>query len=76
MFSLKISTSPKCKFLQVQFHLILTDNYSNSGGGKEKGEDGETKQVKDQDTSSIAIAFQRTMEAKMPVAIIAGKYCS
>ncbi|RAL68664.1 hypothetical protein DID88_007373 [Monilinia fructigena] len=43
------------------------------GGGKEKGEDGETKQVKDQDTSSIAIAFQRTMEAKMPVAIIAGQ---
>ncbi|QSZ36984.1 hypothetical protein DSL72_009076 [Monilinia vaccinii-corymbosi] len=43
------------------------------GGGKEKGEDGETRQVKDQDHSSIAISFQRTMEAKMPVAVIAGQ---
>ncbi|APA11239.1 hypothetical protein sscle_07g060090 [Sclerotinia sclerotiorum 1980 UF-70] len=43
------------------------------GGGKEKGEGGETKQVKDQNVSSIAISFQRTMEAKLPVAIIAGQ---
>ncbi|CAD6443867.1 cb27798f-838e-4cbf-b0df-89cd4318de08 [Sclerotinia trifoliorum] len=42
------------------------------GGGKEKGEDGETKQVKDQNVSLIAISFQHTMEAKLPVAIIAG----
>ncbi|KAF7862641.1 hypothetical protein EAF04_007514 [Stromatinia cepivora] len=43
------------------------------GGGKEKGEDGETKQVKDQNVSSIAISFQRTMDAKLPVAMIAGQ---
>ncbi|KAI9648951.1 hypothetical protein NHQ30_001517 [Ciborinia camelliae] len=46
---------------------------SKVGGGKEKGEDGETKQVKDQDYSSIAISFQRTMAAKLPVALIAGQ---
>ncbi|KAF7909423.1 uncharacterized protein EAF01_003141 [Botrytis porri] len=54
--------------------VFTEDIYITSvGGGKSKGEDGETKRVKDQDFSSIAISFQRTMEAKLPIAMIAGQ---
>ena len=45
-----------------------------SGGGRKLDEQsGQMIQKADQDRSAFALGFQRAMEAKSPVAIIAGK---
>jgi len=48
----------------------------SSGGNRQADKTGKMVQSQDQDTSSVAQCFQRNIEVRWPVAVIAGKRIS
>ena len=56
----------------LRCHSILLIDHS--GGGKEIDENGKRIQKSNQEKTEIAVAFERTRDFKVPVAVIAGKY--